>query len=252
MYGGFETTSTRLHAAHRREQRPAAGTPPGPQRAAPISPAFARATRSASARCIRRDYRSNRPSAASDSAIAPEPVPMSIAVPHVAAAELTLESLEYLARPGLSVSGRGMSTRSSTSRVEMAELTRVPTAYANGAPARELRAAARARPRQRRSRLARRFIDAATSRGTSSSAATMSVATRRGSAIPARRSARRRAPRRPRAIVPDQPCGSACARESALLTESVLDVRDPERFDRRARSRRRAPSSSSCIVKPMR
>src|SRR5512141_565040 len=127
-----------------------------------------------------------------------------------------------------SVSGRGISTRSSTARFKCLNDAE-PTAYANGAPLASFRAASAARSATDRSTTAARFISGH-ERGTSSSAAMMSVAMRRGSAILAARSCDATSSMT-LTIVGFGPEDSSF--DATLLAEPVLDVGDLQCFDDR-------------------
>src|SRR6266566_6601912 len=95
---------------------------------------FSRASAAAAADCSTATILSNRPSTASDSAMQPQPVPMSAASP-----------LEHRARTSStrpSVSGRGIKARRSTLRSSVRNPAE-PTAYANGTPRSSCAAASR-------------------------------------------------------------------------------------------------------------
>src|SRR5262249_49251342 len=162
--------------------------------------------------------RANRPSVASASAIAPLPVPRSIARPpglsRVASSTACTSS---------SVSARGISTRSSTRSVRWRNAAR-PTAYANGIPCARRPAAARASCAMGSASTAS-WCAAAQNRGASCSAATMSDPSRAASGIPAASSTR------------------ASSRTSALTRtpaasarggiQQLLDFRELQSFDER-------------------
>src|SRR5512140_1216376 len=174
MYGGFDAIT--------RARSPATGASSAPSRHSTFAVscganrvAFSRATDTAPLETSVPITRSNSPSLATASAIAPEPVPMSIASP--------VRSRSRIWSTSISVSCRGMSTRSSTCSVRFRKADR-STAYANGAPA--LRRFAARLHESARSRLGVSCsCSDAQNRGASCIAARMSRASRVASSMPA-------------------------------------------------------------------
>src|SRR5690349_4833614 len=138
MYGGFDTTA--------RSPRSLTGPSSEPCRRETAACStlaqrrtLLRATLSASSETSVAITCSNTPSLARASAMAPDPVPTSTATPPLGA-RVSSRTIST----SCSVSGRGMSTRSSTSSVRCRKAAR-PAAYCSGAPRARRAAAARAR-----------------------------------------------------------------------------------------------------------
>ena len=137
MYGGLETIARRPVSGTGPSREPCRSSSTAHQRPAKRS-AFARATASASSDTSVPITRAKRPSLASDMAMAPDPVPTSTATPP-RSSRVSSRTIST----SCSVSGRGMSTRSSTSSVKCRNAAR-PAAYWMGAPLARRRAAWRA------------------------------------------------------------------------------------------------------------
>src|SRR5436190_3000919 len=138
MYGGFETTARSGRSCTAPSSEPARSST-GVRSTGAQRTAFARATSSASSETSVPMILSARPSFASARAIAPEPVPTSTRMPPGVS-----PSPSRTRSTSRSVSGRGISTRSSTSSVRCRNAA-CPAAYCIGAPFARRSAARRAR-----------------------------------------------------------------------------------------------------------
>ena len=137
MYGGLLTIAS---SEPRRSSDNAAYQCPCPNRAPtalrPTPAALARATCSASSdtSVIQTSADSNGNSCKSDSPTAPDPVPRSAIVTPLPTSRIFCNAYRVTCSTKSSVSGRGMSTRESTSKSRRRNAHR-PITYCNGSPA---------------------------------------------------------------------------------------------------------------------
>src|SRR5438093_6565475 len=183
--------------------------------------ALAAATSIASSEMSVAKTRANSPSNASERAIAPDPVPISAIARVVAVARSSTRSTRS------SVSTRGIRTRSSTWRVRCLKDAR-PTAYASGAPLARFMAA-RITALATWGDASATVFAAAQNFGTSSTAATISRASRSGSGKPSASNIEVH----PASKSPIVPIGSVVGKYEPplLLTELLLDVGNFESLD---------------------